>query len=64
MVWRPGRLGRKVCFCRLFATIVAFFSRSGKTQRIKIPFLAIEYASIAEFFHNAPAKDHDDITIG
>lgn len=38
MVWQPGEFGRKVRFCRLFATIVAFFSRSGKKQRIKTPF--------------------------
>ncbi|MDI9108591.1 hypothetical protein [Serratia marcescens] len=52
MVWQPGEFGRKVRFCRLFATIVAFFSRSGKKQRIKPPLFGVKYASGAGFFHN------------
>ena len=50
MVWQPGEFGRKVRFCRLFATIVAFFSLREK-QRIKTPF-GVKYASGAGFFHN------------
>ena len=51
MVWQPGEFGRKVRFCRLFATIVAFFSRSGKNNALK-PLFGVKYASGAGFFHN------------
>ncbi len=56
MVWRPGEFGCKVRFCRLFATIVAFFSRSGKTQRIKIPFSALNMHQVPDFSTIFPAK--------
>ncbi|MEG7472467.1 hypothetical protein [Serratia marcescens] len=56
MVWQPGEFGRKVRFCRLFATIVAFFSRSGKKQRIKTPFSALNMHQVPDFSTIFPAK--------
>ncbi len=64
MVWRPGEFGRKVRFCRLFATIVAFFSRSGKTQRIKIPFSALNMHQVPDFSTIFPLKNNGDIMAG
>ncbi|HGE8462484.1 hypothetical protein PTR02_14895 [Serratia nevei] len=64
MVWQPGEFGRKVRFCRLFATIVAFFSRSGKTQRIKIPFSALNMHQVPDFSTIFPLKNNGDIMAG
>lgn len=64
MVWQPGELGGKVRFCRLFATIVAFFWRSGKTQRIKIPLWALNMHRMPNFSTIFPAKDNGDIITG
>ncbi|BAO33400.1 hypothetical protein SM39_1354 [Serratia marcescens SM39] len=64
MVWQPGELGGKVRFCRLFATIVAFFWRSRKTQRIKIPFWALNMHRMPNFSTIFPAKDNGDIIAG
>ncbi|MGQ6049405.1 hypothetical protein ACUNHQ_08130 [Serratia sp. IR-2025] len=64
MVWRPGEFGCKVRFCRLFATIVAFFSRSGKTQRIKIPFSALNMHQVPDFSTIFPLKNNGDIMPG
>ena len=50
MVWQPGEFGRKVRFCRLFATIVAFFSLR-ENNALK-PLFGVKYASGAGFFHN------------
>ncbi|MGK2697508.1 hypothetical protein [Serratia marcescens] len=49
-------LGRQVRFCRLFATIVAFFWRVGKKQRIKIPFSALNMHQVRDFSTKFPVQ--------
>ena len=63
MVWQPGEFGRKVRFCRLFATIVAFFSRSGKNNALK-PLSALNMHQVPDFSTIFPLKANGNIMAG